>query len=235
MVKNSSKVIDNMRMGQLFQHGDKGEYMNYLILLFMVMFLGCETKDAIQETKEIQKEQIQPLTSEAEVVEADIVIKKIKKNQLHSELQFVKKETEISSNKAVLWRNYRDAKNKVKKAEASKKYDAQEKYLLQAAKYANLLDRSDIEAWQYNNAGYTLIKKFKAETNYYEKMKKLNSLIYKSEIDTYRAEMITEMLQYKRLLQRTKKYLILIRLLFGLVIRHHLPAFVFQQVGNGSH
>ena len=77
---------------------------------------------------------------------------------------------------------------------------------MEAAKYANALQRFDIEAWQYNNAGFVLIEGFKNRTDYINVMTKLNSLKLQSEITQYRKEARLILSNEKELLLQASGY-----------------------------
>lgn len=178
--------------------------MKYWLVLFsVIILLGCQNKANEKQLQVVTEkdnkleqtqtnETVQPIAIEEKLV--------VDKTQLTSKNEKV-------SNKAVLWRNYRDAKAEIKKYESQKNYTQEVKYLLLAAQYANHLERTDIEAWQYNNAGFALIKDFKNKADYYNNMKTLNSLVYKSEIEKNRKEIRKEMNLYSALLIQAKSHL----------------------------
>jgi len=181
--------------------------LNFIIIFFLIFLLGCDTKEgSIEEIKDEKNYHISKVTSKDSLDKTVQEVRKEKSN-INQVINDKKSLVDNSINKAVLWRDYRRAKEKAKIYESQNNYEKQIEYLQKAAEYAHLLGRFDIEAWQYNNAGYTLIKKFKAETDYYNKMKHLNSLVYKSEIIKYKEEIISQMRKKKDLLIRAKVFL----------------------------
>lgn len=196
--------------------------MNYIIIFFLVFLFGCDTKEGNKEKMGNEGDyHINEVIMEDTLDNANPEVEKEKSNTSQVLIKGKENLIDSSTNKAVLWRIYREAKEKVKIYESQNKYDMQVEYLLKAAECAHLLGRTDIEAWQYNNAGYALIKKFKEETNYYNKMKHLNSLIYKSEISEYKKEIIAQMIEYKDLLIRAEEFLDKAKTLDGILDKSH--------------
>lgn len=190
----------------------------YLVFFLVLIFsVGCEKK-AIGNNVNKKEEHLakidENIANENEMlqeIEDPLNEKNIDENSIESinkDMANSKEAGENYATKANLWRSYRAAKEAVKKAKIKKDFRNQVKYLLEAAKFASELERFDIEAWQYNNAGYVLIEEFKCSTNYYSEMNKLNNLIYKNEIKIVRKEIRSNMLYDNKLLIEAEGYLL---------------------------
>lgn len=172
--------------------------LNALILGILLIF-GCEKqapeKTAISENepKQIPEEQFSITSKDSIPKEQDTTIQP--KND----------EKWLTTDK--LWALYNESRAKVKAAEKNEDYEEMSKYSYEAAIYANALERIDIEAWQYNNAAFYLIKEFKAKTDYEQEMAHLNNLELKSEILDYREKMKKKFHKEKRLLSKAEGYL----------------------------
>jgi len=198
--------------------------MRYLSLLFVFFLLtSCGEKAPEQAESSAQTESTMQsesaidsgsVESSKDSVEAESTTTLVEGTEAKSEpveaqsTAPVKPAEPVVQNKAVLWRSYRQVKGDIKKAEAADNYQKQVKLLLQAADLANQLERQDIEAWQYNNVGYALIKDFKAKANYYDNMNELDNLVYKSEIEASREKIKAVFSQHLDLLKRAKLYLL---------------------------
>lgn len=77
---------------------------------------------------------------------------------------------------STLWDNYYKVRDKSKQALQEKNYNQATNLLLKAARYTHSLNRDDITAWQYNNAGYCRIQLFIQKTDYNTRINKINNL-----------------------------------------------------------
>ncbi len=173
-----------------------------VVVLFII---GCNSKEPEPEQKLQEPIKIEEKVDSVVVAEQEPEVEKTIEQV--SEQTEEKAEKESPENEAVLWMSYRSAKDAFKQAQSEKDYSNQVKYLLEAAGYAKTLKRYDIEAWQYNNAGFVLIEEFKVKTDYLSVMDKLNSLELKSEIEEYRHEARKQLSKEKGLLSKAISYL----------------------------
>ncbi|MCF7792381.1 MAG: hypothetical protein K9N09_00110 [Candidatus Cloacimonetes bacterium] len=180
------------------------------IMLLAVVVFGCQTKKDevktdLEDTKQdIKKETVQDsLKDQAKPEETE----KVQKEEIEETDQKEEVEEDEWLSQQKLWDLYNAAKAKVKEAEKNNNFEAMSKFYHEAAIYANALERNDIEAWQYNNAAYYLIKEFKVKTDYQTKMDSLNSLKLKQKIEDYRLEIQKNFREESRLLSKAKGYL----------------------------
>ena len=177
----------------------------FIFAVIVLFFIGCNSKEPGTE-KELQEsikseEKADSLAVIDQEPDVETITEKVSK-------QTEEKEEKVSpEDEAILWKSYRSAKDVAKQAQSEKDYRKQTKYLMEAAVYANALKRDDIEAWQYNNAGYYLIEEFKVKTDYSVVMNKLNSLELKMEIEEYRKEVRKQLSKEKGLLSKADSYL----------------------------
>ena len=82
------------------------------------------------------------------------------------------------------------------------------KYILEAAFFANQLNRKDIEAWQYNNISYFSIEEFKKRTDYNTRMRKIESMKPGEDKNVYIQEVKKNFLIEKPLIIDAEKYLV---------------------------
>jgi len=172
-----------------------------LFTITVLLIIGCNSKKSDTEQELLESLKVERNTENVSEPESQPIVEQTKEQPQ----EIIEKEVLVD--KASLWSSYRLAKDMVKEAEIDNDYKKQAKYLLEAAKFANALQRFDIEAWQYNNAAYALIKDFKEKTNYLSVMDKLNSLELKSEIVEYRKEARMFMSNEKELLTEAAKHL----------------------------
>ncbi len=172
-----------------------------LFTITVLLIIGCNSKKSDTEQELLESLKVEGNTENVSEPESQPIVEQTKEQPQ----EIIEKEVLVD--KASLWSSYRLAKDMVKEAEVDNDYNKQAKYLLEAAKFANALQRFDIEAWQYNNAAYALIKDFKEKTNYLSVMDKLNSLELKSEIIEYRKEARMFMNNEKELLTEAAKHL----------------------------
>jgi hypothetical protein len=171
----------------------------FMFAIVVLLIIGCSPKEKGTEQKLMES-----LTSE-EKTDSILVPEQEPKVEKPTDLTEEKVEENVIVDEASLWSSYRSAKAAVKEAESN--YEKQAKCLLEAAGYAKDLQRFDIEAWQYNNAGFVLIEGFKDKTDYINVMNKLNSLKLKSEITQYRKEARILLNKEKEMLSQAISYL----------------------------
>ena len=179
----------------------------YFMFIIVVLFIiGCNSKKSKAEIEFQESIKSEEKADSLAVLNQEPDVETI--TEQVSEQTEEKEEKVSPEDEAILWKSYRSAKDIVKQAQSEKDYWKQTKYLLEAAVYAKALKRYDIEAWQYNNAGYALIEEFKEKTDYSVVMNKLNSLELRSEIEKYRKEARMQLSKEKELLSQADGYLV---------------------------
>jgi len=174
----------------------------YFIIIFVILLIiGCNSKKVGSEQK------IEESHKNEEKSDPSLVPEQETEAEKATEQENVNLEDNLIEDEATLWSSYRSAKAAVKEAESDNDFEKQAQYLLEAAEYANALQRFEIEAWQYNNAGFVLIEGFKDKTDYINVMTKLNNLKLKSEITQYRKEARMILNNEKELLLQASGYL----------------------------
>jgi len=174
----------------------------YIWFIFIVLLIvGCSSKKSEPEQKLVES------SKSEEKADSIVDPKPEQKVEELSQKTDEKAVENLIEDEATLWSSYRSAKAAVKQAEAENNFEKQVKHLLEAAGYAHALQRFDIEAWQYNNAGYVLIQDFKEKTDYLNVIKKLNNLKLKSEIIQYRKDTRILLSNEKKLLLEASDYL----------------------------
>lgn len=186
----------------------------FIFAVVLLLIIGCNSKKNETEQKLLESLKSEEKTDSIVVAEPEPDVEKTTEQvtkqtavQVPEQIEEIT-EKEIIEDEASLWDLYRSAKDAVKEAEADNDYKKQSQHLLEAAEFANALQRYDIEAWQYNNAAYALIQEFKEKTDYPALMNKLNSLELLSEIMDYRKETRTLMSKEKELLIEANSYLL---------------------------
>lgn len=173
--------------------------------------IGCTSKESGTEQELLDSLKSQEETDSIAVTKPEPIDEKTtKQTEKIAEKEVSEKEViekEVIEDEASLWSSYRSAKEAAKEAEKNYDYRELTRHLLEAAEFANALQRYDIEAWQYNNAGYALIEDFKEKTEYLSVMDALNKLELKSEIMEYRKETRSFMSIEKDLLTEASKHL----------------------------
>jgi len=177
----------------------------FMFAVVVLLIIGCNSKESGTEQELIESLESEDKVDSVVVTEPEPTVEKT--TEPVTEQTEVIAEKEVIEDEANLWSSYRSAKEAVKEAEANNDYAKQAQHLLEAANFANALHRYDIEAWQYNNAGYALIGDFKEKTEYMSVMDALNKLELKSEIMAYRKETRSFMNIEKDLLTEAGKYL----------------------------
>ena len=178
----------------------------FMFAVVVLLIIGCNSKESGTEQELIESLKSEGKADSIVVAEPEPIAEKTTE-QTEKIAEKKISEKEVIEDEANLWSSYRSAKDAVKEAEASNDYTKQAQHLLEAAGFANALHRFDIEAWQYNNAGYALIEDFKEKTEYMSVMDALNTLELKSEIMEYRKETRSFMSIEKELLAEAGKYL----------------------------
>ena len=173
----------------------------FIFAVVVLLIIGCNLKETGNEQELLESLKSEEKTDSITVTDPE----SIEDKALVQPEEIIEKEVIVDE--ASLWSSYRSAKDMVKEAEIANDYKKQTKFLLEAANFANALQRFDIEAWQYNNAGYALIQGFKEKTDYLSVMDKLNSLELLSEIMEYRKETRSFMSIEKELLTEAEKHL----------------------------
>ena len=178
----------------------------FMFAVVVLLIIGCNPKESGTEQELLESLKSEEKADSIVVTEPEPIAEKTTEQTAKiSEKEIIEKE--VIEDEANLWSSYRSAKDAVKEAEASNDYTKQAQHLLEAAGFANALHRYDIEAWQYNNAGYALIKDFKEKTEYISVMDALDKLELKSEIMEYRKETRSFMSIEKELLTEAAKHL----------------------------
>ena len=187
-----------------------------MFAVVVLLIIGCNSKESGTEQELLESLKNEEKTDSIAVTEPEPIVEKTtEQTEKIAEKEISDKEVsekevsekEVIEDEANLWSSYRSAKEAVKEAEIDNDYTKQTKHLLEAAEFANALQRFDIEAWQYNNAGYALIEDFKEKTEYMSVMDALNKLELKSEIMEYRKETRSFMSIEKSLLTEAAKHL----------------------------
>jgi len=174
----------------------------YIIsVIAILLIIGCNSKKT-----ETEKELLESYKNEEKTNPTTIPIQEPKLEETTKQAEVNEKESLIED-EATLWESYRSAKAAATEAEAKGEYEKRAKHLQEAARYANALQRFDIEAWQNNNAGFALIQDFKKKTNYINLMNKLNSLKLKTEINQFSKETRKLLNNEKEILLEAKDYL----------------------------
>ena len=178
----------------------------FMFAVVVLLMIGCTSKESETEQELLESLKSEEKTDSIAVTEPKQIVEETTE-QTEKIAEKEVSEKEVIENEASLWSSYRSAKEAVKEADADGDYIKQAKHLLEAAEFANALQRFDIEAWQYNNAGYALINDFKEKTEYMSVMDALNKLELKSEIMEYRKETRSFMSIEKDLLTEAAKHL----------------------------
>jgi hypothetical protein len=177
----------------------------FMFTVVVLLIIGCNSKESGTEQELLKSLESEDKADSIVVTEPEPIVEKTTEQSPEQTEKIAEKE--IIEDEANLWSSYRFAKEAVKEAEANNDYTKQAQHLLEAAGFANTLHRYDIEAWQYNNAGYALINDFKEKTEYMSVMDALNKLELKSEIMEYRKETRSFMSIEKDLLTEAGKHL----------------------------
>ncbi|NQV17806.1 MAG: hypothetical protein HQ534_04605 [Armatimonadetes bacterium] len=177
----------------------------FIFVVVVLFFIECNSKEPGAENKFQESIKSEEKVDTLAVMDQEPIVEKI--TEQVSKQTEEKEEKDPSEDEAILWNSYRSAKDAVKQAQSEEDYKKQIKYLLEAAVYAKALQRYDIEAWQYNNAGYVLIEEFKEKTDYLVVMNNLNKLELKIEIEEYRKEARKQLSKEKGLLSKAEGYL----------------------------
>ena len=178
----------------------------FMFAVVVLLIIGCNSKKSDTEQELLESLKSEEKTDSIVVTKPEPIAEKTTEQVPEQTKEIVEKE--VIEDEASLWDLYRSAKDAVKEAEADNDYIKQTQHLLEAAEFANALQRYDIEAWQYNNASYALIQGFKEKTDYLALMDKLNNLELLSEIMEYRKETRTLMSKEKELLIESNSYLV---------------------------
>lgn len=186
----------------------------FIFAVVVLLIIGCNSKKSETDQELLESLKSEEKTDSIAVIDPKPIVDKTTEQvteqitkQVPEKIEEVV-EKEIIEDEASLWDLYRSAKDAVKEAEANNDYIKQTQHLLEAAEFANALQRYDIEAWQYNNAAYALIQGFKEKTDYLALMDKLNNLELLSEIMEYRKETRILMSKEKELLIEANSYLL---------------------------
>jgi len=183
----------------------------YFMFIFIILLIfGCNSKKSETKQELLESLKREEKTDAITVAKPEPIAEKTTEQVMEQvpeqKMEIVEKE--VIADEASLWDLYRSAKNAVKEAEVNSDFKKQTQHLLEAAEFANALQRYDIEAWQYNNAAYALIQEFKEKTDYMALMNKLNNLELLSEIMEYRKEVRTLLSKEKELLIESNCYLV---------------------------
>ncbi len=113
--------------------------------------------------------------------------------------------TELSESE--LWQKYRETKADLEIHRDENNYPAQIEDLKIAAQCANLLEKPDIEAWQFNNMGYFTILEFKRLAAYHERINKIETMKAGKDKIAFTDETKQKFAEYFYLLESAEKYL----------------------------
>lgn len=166
------------------------------ILTVLIFIINCgkkQDKTNIASQKEKQEELSTPKQSPLkDIPEETKPVEPIQeKKEIPKQSQKIDKPEKISGKEysvQELWANYRESREKSKIAFNNSEFHQAIIHLKQTAKYAGLLERDDLKAWQYNNIGYYSTLEFKGLTNYDFRLQKLRTFKKKEARDTYLAE-----------------------------------------------
>ncbi len=178
----------------------------FMFAVVVLLIIGCNSKKSETEQELLESLKTEEKADTIAVKDPELIVEKTTE-QVTEQIEKIA-EKEVIEDEASLWDLYRSAKNAVKEAEVNNDYKKQTQHLLEAAEFANALQRFDIEVWQYNNAAYALIQGFKEKTDYPTLMDKLNNLELLSEIMEYRIEVSTLLSKEKELLIESNSYLV---------------------------
>ncbi len=127
-----------------------------LIVIFLFYLAACDS----QADKKIQTADTTSIEPDSTVIDSSVTDT--------VDISSLKEET--------LWERYYLARSHSKQALSENDYPLAREHLLAAAKYAKVLNRDDIAAWQLNNMGYYAIQQFKKETNYQQRIKNIETM-----------------------------------------------------------
>ncbi len=178
----------------------------WFVVIILALFLSCSKKSVEQ------KETIKQPETETQVQETVTEIDSVKPpeyKKIPTKESLEKSETEkIPESSAGLWTAYNTAKANLETAKQKDDIIEIKKYLLEAAFFANQLNRKDIEAWQYNNISYFSIEEFKKRTDYNTRMRKIESMKPGEDKNVYIQEVKKNFLNEKSLIIDAEKYLV---------------------------
>jgi len=143
------------------------------ILFITLLFLAgaCQQKRSLPKNKKSGSSELKPVLKQNTSSQ---------KNQSNSITKKIVDTLEIDSlatlSDSTLWENYYKVRDKSKQAMQENNYNQATNLLLRAAHYTQSLNRNDIAAWQYNNAGYCRIQLFIKKTDYNTRIDKINNL-----------------------------------------------------------
>ncbi len=109
--------------------------------------------------------------------------------------------------KSELWAKYKQARKKAYEYNEKGMLKKAAKELLLSAECAELIDRQDIAAWQYNNVGKQEIDIFKSKTEYDKRMNRIGSMEYGDKKTEYIAKCKKVMSDNINILDRSLGYL----------------------------
>ncbi len=178
----------------------------WIVVIILALFLSCSKKSVEQ------KETIKQPETETQVQETVTEIDSVKPpeyKEILTKESLEKSETKkIPESSAGLWTGYNTAKANLETAKQKDDIIEIKKYLLEAAFFANQLNRKDIEAWQYNNISHFSIEEFKKRTDYNTRMRKIESMKPGEDKNVYVQEVKKNFLIEKPLIIDAEKYLV---------------------------
>lgn len=146
-------------------------HMRVLIFAFIALFVVSCSKDnkkAVEKQTEKVIKEVEKKT-EAVVKETEKAVEEVGKDILSKS-----KLKDLST--ADLWKVYKECRTKANDLKDNGKYKESIGELLTGAEAAVLLKREDIASWQYNNAGKHAIDWFKKDSEYADRMRKIESM-----------------------------------------------------------
>ena len=196
-----------------------------LIFLLVAGMTACSGKKQDQEQsrpEESQKVELKenpdsvslPVESETEQPDAETISEESEEN-INADIsedddstvsdQTMEDFTGLSE--AELWNKYREAKDNLEAHRAANDYPAQIEDLKITARCANLLNKPDIEAWQFNNMGYFTILEFKRLAEYHERINRIETMKGGKAKTEFTNETRQRFADYFYLLESAERYL----------------------------
>ena len=172
--------------------------MKNILIITLIIFVvfGCgkkeKTSDSFKKILKMEEERLKEekkkeigIEPEKEIVQQEQVIEEepIKEEVIPPVKQVSKVKSDISVTE--MWSGYKDSKANLEIAKKQNNFEQIIASLIDATKYAKLLERDDIAAWQLNNIGFFSIEEFKNTTNYFERMKQINTMAVGDEKKRY--------------------------------------------------
>ncbi|MCD4818797.1 MAG: hypothetical protein K8S23_08910 [Candidatus Cloacimonetes bacterium] len=163
-------LIISMIVLVIFGCGKKGKKSNSFNKILKMEEERLKEEKKKEEVIEPKKEIVQ----EEKVIEEETIKEEIIKKEISSKKYAPKVKSELSV--AEMWSGYKESKANLEIAKKQDDFEQIISSLINATKYAKLLKREDIAAWQLNNIGFYSIEEFKKRTNYFDRMNRMNTM-----------------------------------------------------------